>query len=163
MDVQPGVPQGSALGPLSLIININDLLDNLTASPKLFTDDTSIFFTVTDPNAITNQINNDLHNINTWTYQWKMNLNPDNSKQAQEAIFSRKIKVTAHPQLVFNNNSVHETSTQKQLGMFLDYKLNFQIYFQNRLDKVNKTIILLQKLPSTLSRRSLLTIYKSFI
>ena len=54
-----------------------------------------------------------------------MTFNPDTSKQVQEVVFSRKVKVTAHPQLVFNNNSVHETATQKYLGMFLDFKLNF--------------------------------------
>ena len=34
------------------------------------------------------------------------NFNSDTSKQVPEVIFSRKIKVTAHPQLVFNNNPV---------------------------------------------------------
>ena len=43
----------------------------------------------------------------------------------KEVIFSRKIKVTAHPQLIFNNNPVHETSAQKHIGMFLVLKLNF--------------------------------------
>ena len=106
MDVQAGVPQGSILGPLLFLIYINDLPDNLVSNPKLFADDTSLFSTVTDPNVTANQINNDLHNISTWAYQWKMNFNPDTSKQAQEVLFSRKVKVTAHPQLVFNNNPV---------------------------------------------------------
>ena len=89
-------------------------------------------------------------------------LNPDTSKQAQEVLFSRKVKVAIHPQLVFNNNPVHETGTQKHLGMFLDFKLNFQKHFENMPNKVNKTIGLLRKLQNTLPRPSLLTIYKSF-
>ena len=79
---------------------INDLLDNLVSNPKLFAEDTLLFSTVTDPNVTANQINNDLHNISTWAYQWKIHFNPDTSKQAQKVIFSRKVKVTAHPQLV---------------------------------------------------------------
>ena len=142
-----------------LKIYINDLLDNLTSNPKLFADDTSLFSTIADPNATTNQINNDLHNINIWAYQWKMKFNPDTSKQAQEAIYIHKIKVTAHPQLVFNNNPAHETSTQKYLRMFFDFKLTFQEHFENILNNVNKAIGLLQKLQNTLSRPSLLTIY----
>ena len=67
-----------------------------------------------------------------------MNFNPDTSKQAQEVIFSRKVKVTAHPRLVFNNNPAHETATQKHLAMFLDFKLNFQEHVE-----VNKLIKLL--------------------
>ena len=68
-----------------------------------------------------------------------------------------------HPQLVFNNNPVHETSTQKYLGMFFDCKLNFQEHFENMLNKVSKTIGLLRKLQNTLPRLSLCTIYKLFI
>ena len=71
------------------LIYINDLPDNLVSNSKLLTDDTSIS-TVTDPNVTANQINNDLHNISTWAYQWKMNFNPDTTKQAQEVLFSRK-------------------------------------------------------------------------
>ena len=68
-------------------IYIIDLLDNLTPYPKLYVDDTSLFFTITDANATANQINNILHNINTWPHQWKMNFNPDTSEQAQEVIY----------------------------------------------------------------------------
>ena len=115
MDVQARVPQGSILGPFLVLIYINDLPDNLVSNPKLFADNISLFSTVSDPNVTANQINNDLHNISTWAYQWKMNFNPDNSKQVQEVLFSSKVKVTDHPQLVFNNNLVHGTSTQKGL------------------------------------------------
>ena len=105
----------------------------------------SLFSTVTDPNAAANQINNDLHSFNTWVYQWKMKFDPNASKQAQKVIFSRKTKVTAPPELVFTNNSVHETSTQNHLGTFLDFKLIFQEHFENIFNKVNKTIVLLRK------------------
>ena len=97
MDVQAGVPQRSILGPLLLLFCINDLADNLTSNPKLLTDDTSLFSTITDPNVRANQINNDLHNISTWSHQWKMNFNPDTSKQVKEVILNRRVKVTAHP------------------------------------------------------------------
>ena len=81
----------------------------------MFADDTSFFSTVTDLNATANQTNNDLNNINTWAHQWKINFNPDTSKQVEEVIYSRNVKVTVHPQLVFNNNPVHGTATQKHL------------------------------------------------
>ena len=41
---------------------------------------------------------------------------------------------------------VYETATQKHLGMFFDFKLNFQEHFENMPNKVNKTNRLLQKL-----------------
>ena len=93
----------------------------------------------------------------------KKNFNPDTSNDAQEFIFSCKIKVPAHSQLVFNNNPVHKNSTQKHLGMLLDFKLNFQEYFENMLNKINKTTELLIKLQNTLPRPALLMIYISLI
>ena len=90
----------------------------------MFAEGTLLLSTVTDPNVTANQINNDLHN-SSWAYQWKMNFNLDTSKQAKEVLFSHKVKVTANPQLFFNNNPVYEPATQKHLGMFLDFKLNF--------------------------------------
>ena len=70
-----------------------------------------------------NKLNQDLNRKNNWAFQWKMSLNPDSSKQAQEVIFSRKLQKSTHPTLSFNNNTVTpQSGTQKHLGMLLDTK-----------------------------------------
>ena len=93
-----------------------------------------------------------------------MRFNSDPLKQAQEVIFSRKItKTNNHPTLIFNDNPVHQVALQKHLGMFLDYKLNFEEHFKTIVNKINKTIELLRKFQNFLLRKSLLTICKSFI
>ena len=86
--VNAGVPQGSILGPLLFLISINDLPNRLQSNPKLFADDTSLFSTVQDITTSTVSLNNDLTKISEWAVQWKMNLNPDPSTQAQELLFS---------------------------------------------------------------------------
>ena len=63
--------------------------------------------------------------IHNWAFQWKMNFNPDPTKQAQEVIFSRKTKKLSHPLLVFNNGNVTQSIYQKHLGIILDSKLTF--------------------------------------
>ena len=42
-NVNAGVLQGSILGPLLLLIYINDLTEGLPTNAKLFADDTSLF------------------------------------------------------------------------------------------------------------------------
>ena len=82
-------------------------------------------------------------------FQWKMSFDSDPSKQAQEVIFSCKLQKSTHPTLDFNNNPVTKSVTQKNLGVFLDTKLDFQ----RRLSKLH----------NNLPRLLLLAIYKSFI
>ena len=109
------------------------------------------------------QINQDLNRINNWDFQWKMSFNPDPSKQAEEVIFSRKLQMSTHPSLSFNNNTATQSARLKHLGMFLNTKLNFQGHLKSIFKNVNKMIGLLHKLHRTLPRLPLLTICKSFI
>ena len=79
-NINPGVPQGSTLGPLFFLICINDLSDGLSSNDKLF--DTSLSSVVHDISTSAIELNSDLKKINDWAFQWKM---------------SRKLKKVAHP------------------------------------------------------------------
>ena len=96
-NVNAGAPQGSILDPLLFLIYINDLPDGLSSNAKLFADDTSLFSFVHDINTSTIELNSNLKKINDWAFQWKITFNLDRSKQAQEVIFSRKLKKVTHP------------------------------------------------------------------
>ena len=158
-----GVPQGSIFGPLFLLICINDLSLGLKSNVKLFADDTSWFSIVHDPTISANILNEDLDKINKWDFEWKMAFNLDITKQAQEVIFTEKIKKSAHQHLFFNNSIVQKTETQKNLGLILDNKLLFNHHVKDKIAKVNRGIGVLRKLQNYLSRACLPTIYKSFI
>ena len=87
----------------------------------------------------TNELNNDLYQINKWAFQWKMSFNPDPSKQAQETILSRK-------SLRFNISILSQSPYQRQPGIFLDAQLTFGEHMKVITTNVNKTIGLLRKL-----------------
>ena len=96
-----------------------------------------------------------------------MSFNPDSDKQAQEVIFSRKLKKVCHLPLCFNNISKmfqkSQASSQKHLRLTLDNRLPIDENLTNVSDKISKTIGLLRKLLNILPRPAFLTIYKCFI
>ena len=85
-------------------IYINDLTEGLTTNVKLFAFDTSLFSFVHDTQTA-NNLNKDFKIINNWVFHWKINFNPDPTKQTHEVIFSCKTKEVYHPPLVLNNTS----------------------------------------------------------
>ena len=145
-NVNAGVPQGSILGPVFFVIYINDLSNNLSSNCKCATT-----------------LSQDLKAITKWAFQWKMIFNPDLSKQAQEVIFSRKIKKLLHPTLLFNNIPLNNSLFQNHLGLTLDIKLNFSEHIKSITKKISKTMYLLHKFQQILPRSTLFTIYKTFI
>ena len=74
-----------------------------------------------------------------------MNIDPDPTKQAQEPIFSREVQTINHPPLFSNQNVVPQTSLQKDLGMYLENKLNFSEHLKTIFQKNNKTIGILRE------------------
>ena len=71
-----GVPQGSILGPLLYLININDLY-NICRDyvPMLFADDTNLFYKGNKMEYLVKIINGELENISLWLRINKLSLN----------------------------------------------------------------------------------------
>lgn len=60
-EIGTGVPQGSNIGPLLFLIYINDICKiNLNGTPRLFADDTALFYPNTNPEIITSNMSEDL-------------------------------------------------------------------------------------------------------
>ena len=134
-----GVPQGSILGPLFLVyiyIYINNLSKNLSSITKLFADDT-ICSVVHDINLSSLQLND-----------WKMSLNPEVTKQAQEAVLYHESQRVTHPTVYFNNSTVTQSSSQKHLGIHLGEKLNFIHHIKEKSYKTNKGVGVIKILKS---------------
>ena len=161
--IKAGVPQGSILGPLFFLIYINDLPDNLESKPKVFADDTSLFSIVADQQLTADQLIRDLNRISEWARQWKMSFNPDPSKQAVEVYFTVRLVQPNPPVISFNNTDITSSDYQKHLGLILDTRLSFEHHLEEKIKKANKGIGLINRLRKYVPRKSLLTLYKSYI
>ena len=74
--IKCGVPQGSILGPLFFVLYINDLPNaSKLTQPLLFADDTSIFYSHSDPDRLQSVLNEELSNFDVWLKCNKLSVN----------------------------------------------------------------------------------------
>ena len=126
----------------------------------MFANDTSLFSVIHKGDTYANELNNDLYQINKWTFQRKMSFNLNPSKQDQEIIFSRITKKIFQPWLLYKNSIVLETQYQKYFGIFLDAGLTYEEYLKVITLKATKNVGLLQLWQNFYARPLLMTIYK---
>ena len=76
-----GVPQGSILGPLFFLPDINDICNvSQLAETILFANDTKIFLSHKDPQYVIDSLNNELKKLSGWFQVNKRSLNVEKSK-----------------------------------------------------------------------------------
>ena len=122
-----------------------------------------LFSIVKDPIISANELNHDLNIINQWAYQWKMEFNPDPSKQATEVLFSCKKNRPNHPPLFFNGTIVPKVNEQKHLGLILDSKLSFERHVNEKIIKAKKFTGIIKYLSKFLPLKTLDQMHKALV
>ena len=79
-----------------------------------------------------------------------------------EVYFSQGYAKFLPPSIIFNNKNVL-TSWQKHPSLVLDTRLSFSEYVNQKTNKCNRILGPMKRLSLTLSRKQLLTIYKTFL
>ena len=156
--IESGEPQGSVLGSLLFLVYTNDLEKSIKSNVKFFADDTMLFSIVKNPELSANDLNHDIGVIHQWAHQWKLEFNPDPTKQATEVLFSCKTSNPNHPQIMFNGTVVAKMNEQKHLGLILDSSLSFK---KHLTEKIIKSIS--KHLSMFLPRKTLDQIYKALV
>ena len=158
--IEAGVPQGSVLGPLLFLVYINDIVEDIQCNIKLFADDTSLYVIIDDPFLSTNMLNDDLDLITKWAETWKVDFNP---KKTESVIFSRKRNLVFMPDLIMNGVPINSVSSHKHLGLTLQSDGFWNIHIDDVISKVSPMINCLRNLKYRLQRKTLHTLYSSFI
>ena len=125
--VTSGVPQGTVLGPILVLIYINDFHEYLQHSTlRLFADDSIIYRnikSVTD----TKLLQSDLNAAARWEEDWLMSFHPD--KCTVLRVTSKKHPIT-HDNILHDHILETETST-KYLGVTLQNDLKWNKHLDN--------------------------------
>ena len=158
--VRAGVPQGSILGPLLFLLYINDIVESINSSIRLFADDTSLYIIVENPVEAAYQLNSDLSKIHQWATKWLVTFNPSKS---ESIIFSRKRNKPHHPQLVMNQQNINEVKSHKHLGIVFSNDCTWHEHLEYVKKKAWNRINVMRKLKFKLDRRSLQIIYFTFV
>ena len=97
--IKAGVPQGSIIRLLLFLVFINDIVEEINSSIRLFADDTSRYIIVNGPLDSAIKFNADLSRIDMWASMWLVTFNPFKS---ESMIFSRKVNKPDHPPIYMN-------------------------------------------------------------
>ncbi|MCG8113232.1 MAG: reverse transcriptase domain-containing protein, partial [Candidatus Thiodiazotropha taylori] len=158
--VQAGVPQGSILGPLLFLLYINDIVNHIGCSIRLFADDTSLYITVECPNVAAQLLNTDLQTISNWADDWLVNFN---ANKTLSMIISRRTQPQLHPPLVMNGTLLQETNCHKHLGLTFSSSCNWSDHVKIISEKAWSRLNLLRALKFRISRKSLSKMYMAYV
>ena len=157
--IRAGVPQGSILGPLLFLVYINDIVIDIGSNIRLFADDTSLYIIVDDPVTAAGCLNTDLQRITRWAALWLVSFNP---AKTEALLASRKFDRN-HPPIFMQNQQITEVESHKHLGIYFSNDCTWHHHIKYIVDKAWIRINIMRKLKFRLDRKSLETIYITFI
>ena len=162
LEVKSGVPQGSVLGPILFLIYINDITSDITSNKKLYADDTSLYYPIlkNSEHECYQVIKGDLHHIEAWAKQWKVNFNP---LKTERLLMSRKDNINIfHCDLLFQGERIKIVNDHKHIGLTYSSNCTWKTHLNNIYCTASKRIDILKTLKWKLNR-SLEILYVSFV
>ena len=159
-EIKCGVPQGSILGPLLFLLYINDLaIVSEACFPILFADDSNMFISGKDVQAMSQKLNSDMENIRQWLCCNKLSLNVS---KTHYMVFAPKNKHVDDLNIKIQNTHIERVSVTKFLGVMIDAHLSWIYHIEYTCKKISKCVGVILKARKKLNKAVLLNLYYSF-
>ena len=130
-EVLSGIPQGSVLGPLLLVLYINDLPDYVQNKAKLFADDLKLITNATNWKII----DDDLLKLEQWERTWLLEFNLDKCKVIHLE-FNNNQKLS----YILDNTVLESCEQEKDLGILTSVNLLWNDHISSCISKANQMI-----------------------
>ena len=130
--------------------------------PLLYADDTSIYYSHSDPLMLATVLNQELSSISSWMKANKLSVN---TKKTNYVIFKPKQKnlKTIRIPLVFDGNQHMQKRVVKFLGVFIDENLSWKFHINHICKKVSKSTGVIYRSRFLLSMKTKLSLYYTLI
>ncbi len=158
-NIMAGVPQGSVLGPLLFIIYINDIVDKVEGTVRLFADDTTLYVTVDNPEQAAEVLNRDLTCISQWAEQWPVKFSPEKT----HSMLCTLGRGRETPPLYLSGCEIQNVRLHRHLGMNLAYDLSWKDHIDDMVNRASKRLDTISRLSYCLDRNTLSYLYTSFV
>lgn len=154
-----GCPQGTILGPLAFICQINDLHIPAPAITIKYVDDTSVLHASNKQNDPT--IQKAANSISSWSRENNMRLNASKSKEMIIAFTKKDMQI---PTTSIGEAVIERVSNAKILGLIISNDLTWNAHIDYLARKVNKRLYMLTRCKRAgVSKSDMLAIYRSLI
>ena len=155
LSITCGVPQGSVLGPLLLLIHINDL-PNASEKLKLylFADDTNIYFESNDLSNLIKIVNTELKSVKKWLDANKLSLSID--KTNYNMFHSSSVKVPPDAIII-----IKRVKFVTFLSLLLDEHLNWKYHLSKSSKKLARACGIFFKIRTLLPLAVSLCLYNA--
>ncbi len=154
-NVSSGVPQGSILGPVLFLLYVNDLPDSVVATAKMFADDTKLYKGIHNKEDC-QELQDDLNELSAWSKQWLLRFN------ASKCVVL-KMKSAIQYAYTLNGTFLNEVESQNDLGVTITSDLMPSQHILNIVKKANSRIYMIKRCFTGLTKKKLLTLYKSIV
>ena len=132
---------GYSVGPLLFILYINDIVNNISSTIRLFADDCLLYRLIdTERDAVALQ--NDLDTLTGWSYEWQMKFNPSKCSLLR---LTTKRKGIINGKYSMSRVELQQVDHHPYLGVELTSKLDWGPHISNITNKARRSLNFLQR------------------